>query len=178
MASGDQLVQPSCSRKTTWSGLHRTTSRQILNISKGVESADSLSNLFQCSVTHTVKKCFLMFRGNLLFQFLTIASCSGTSHVSKEPGFFHFVPALQVFIDDKIPPENPLLQAEQSQLCLFSHEGCSSPFTILVALCWWPVSLCVSCTEEPRVDHRAPSLTKKLQGRNTLETPNHRISVQ
>ncbi|XP_074997864.1 armadillo repeat-containing protein 1 isoform X2 [Calonectris borealis] len=41
-------------------------SRQLLNISKGGDSTTSLANLCQCSVTLTVKKCFLLFRGNLL----------------------------------------------------------------------------------------------------------------
>lgn len=88
-----------------------------------------------------------MFRGNLLFQFLTIASCSGTSHVSKEPGFFHFVPALQVFIDNKIPPENPLLQAEQSQFSQpflweeMNHSLLSLVFFAARACCWLIFSL-------------------------------------
>ena len=41
-------------------------SRWVLNISKEGDSTTSLGNLCQCSVTFTVKKHFLMFRGNLL----------------------------------------------------------------------------------------------------------------
>jgi len=34
----------------------------LLNISKEGDTTVSVDNLFQCSVTLTVKKCFLMFR--------------------------------------------------------------------------------------------------------------------
>jgi len=40
--------------------------RQLLNISKDGDSAACLGNLRQCSVTFTIKECFLMFRRNLL----------------------------------------------------------------------------------------------------------------
>jgi len=62
--SESQLVQAPCSSRTTYSQLPRTVSRWLLNISKEGDSTASLGNLCQCSVT--AKKCFLMFRGNLL----------------------------------------------------------------------------------------------------------------
>jgi len=48
-------------------GCSRTMSRRLLNISREGDSATSLGNLCQCSVTLTVKKnCFLVFRWTLL----------------------------------------------------------------------------------------------------------------
>ena len=55
-----------CSSRATQSQLPSTMSIGLLNISKDGDSAVSLGNLCQCSVTLTVIKCFLMFRGNLL----------------------------------------------------------------------------------------------------------------
>jgi len=60
------LVQPSCRSRTTYSRLHRTLSRWVLNISREGESTTSLGSLFQCSVTLRGKKFFLMFRQNFL----------------------------------------------------------------------------------------------------------------
>ena len=48
------------------SQLPRTASRWPLNISEDGDSTTSLGNLCQCLITLTGKKCFLMFRGNLL----------------------------------------------------------------------------------------------------------------
>jgi len=52
--------------RVTYSRLHRTTYRRVLNMSRGGDSKISLGNLFQCSVTLRVKKFFLMFRRNFL----------------------------------------------------------------------------------------------------------------
>ena len=60
------LVQPSCRSRVTYSRLHRTLSRRVLNISRGGDSTTSLGSLFQCSVTLRGKKFFLTFRWNLL----------------------------------------------------------------------------------------------------------------
>ena len=45
----------------TYSRLHRTLSRRVLNISREGDSTASLGSLFQCSVTLRGKKFFLMF---------------------------------------------------------------------------------------------------------------------
>ena len=45
------LVQPSCRSRATYSSLHRTLSRRVLNISREGDSTTSLGSLFQCSVT-------------------------------------------------------------------------------------------------------------------------------
>jgi len=64
--SVDHLVQPLCRSRVTYSRLHRTLSRQVLNISRERESTASLGSLFQCSVTLRGKKFFLMFSWNFL----------------------------------------------------------------------------------------------------------------
>ena len=60
------LAQPSCQSRVTYSRLHRTLSRRVLNISREGVSTTSLGSLFQCSVTLRGKKFFLMFRQNFL----------------------------------------------------------------------------------------------------------------
>jgi len=60
------LVQPLCQSRVTCSRLHRTLTRQVLNISRGGDSTTSLGSLFQCSVTLRGKKFFLMFRRKFL----------------------------------------------------------------------------------------------------------------
>ena len=45
------LVQPSCRSRVTYSKLHRTVSRQVLNISREGDSTTSLGSLFQGSIT-------------------------------------------------------------------------------------------------------------------------------
>jgi len=64
--SVDHLVQPPCQSRVTYSRLHRTASRQVLNISREGESTTSLGNLFQGSVTLRGKKFFLLFRWDFL----------------------------------------------------------------------------------------------------------------
>ena len=60
------LVQPSCRSRVTYSRLHRTTSRRVLNISREGDSTTSLGSLFQGSITLRGKKFFLMFSWNFL----------------------------------------------------------------------------------------------------------------
>jgi len=64
--SGGHPAQPSCRSRVTYSRLHRTLSRRVLNISREGDSTTYLGSLFQCSVTLRVKKFFLMFRWNFL----------------------------------------------------------------------------------------------------------------
>ena len=47
--SVDHLVQPPCQSRVTYSRLHRTLSRQVLNISREGDSTTSLGSLFQGS---------------------------------------------------------------------------------------------------------------------------------
>jgi len=65
--SVDHLVQPPSQSRVTQSRLHRTASRQVLNISREGDYTTSLGNLFQCSVTLRVKKFFLKYRYSSLF---------------------------------------------------------------------------------------------------------------
>ena len=55
-----------CRSRVTYSRLHRTLSRRVLNISREGDSTTSLGSLFQCSITLRGKKFFLMFRRNFL----------------------------------------------------------------------------------------------------------------
>lgn len=56
------LVQPLCSNKVAQSQLPKTMSRQLLNISKDVESTTSLGNICQSLEWKNI----LVLRGNLL----------------------------------------------------------------------------------------------------------------
>jgi len=70
-----------------YSRLHRTFSRQGLNISRG-ESTASLGSLFQRSVTLSVKKFFFMFRWNFLcfnLCLLPLVLSLGTTDKSLAP---------------------------------------------------------------------------------------------
>jgi len=59
-------AQPSCRSRVTQSRLHRTLSRQVLNISREEDSTTSLGSLFQGSVTLRGKKFFLLFSWSFL----------------------------------------------------------------------------------------------------------------
>ena len=60
------LVQPPCRSRVTYSRLHRTLSRRVLNLTREGEYTAFLGNLFQCSITLRVKKFFVMLRWNFL----------------------------------------------------------------------------------------------------------------
>jgi len=88
-----------CQSRVSQSRLHRTSSRQVLNISREGDSTTSLGSLFQGSVTLRVK-FFLMFRWN----FLCFSLCSSSRkarntrmeaeqqlHVSPPPKFIRVV---------------------------------------------------------------------------------------
>ena len=62
--SGSLWPTSHCSRATQ-SRVPRPTSRQLLETSRE-ETPQPLGNLCQCSITCTVQKCCLLFRGNLL----------------------------------------------------------------------------------------------------------------
>jgi len=84
------LVQPSCPSRVTYSRLHRTLSRQVLNNSREGDSTTSLGSLGQGSVTLRVKKFFLMFRWNFLcFRLcpLPLVLSLGTTEKSLAPSF-------------------------------------------------------------------------------------------
>ena len=132
--SRGHLIPSSCSSRGIQSRLFRTMSSQILNISKEGKSITFLGNLFHCSVTHTVKKHCLMFRGNLLSASLCLWCCPVTGHHWKDPGSIFTALSLQVFIHmDEI-----LLSLLFFKLNRFlsSWRRYSSHFRILVALQW------------------------------------------
>ena len=86
------LVQPPCWSRVTYSRLHKTLSKQVLNTSRVGDSANSLGSLFQCSVTLRVKKFFLMFRRNFIFFSLcplSLVLSLGTTEKSLAPSSWH-----------------------------------------------------------------------------------------
>ena len=89
------LVQPPCRSRVTYNRLHRTSSRQVLNISREGDSTTSLGSLFQGSVTLRGKKFFLLFRRNFLcfsLCLLPLVLSLGTTEKSLAPFSWH--PAL------------------------------------------------------------------------------------
>jgi len=88
--SVDHLVQLPCQSRVTYSRLHRTSSRQVLNSSREGDSTTSLESLFQCFVTLKVKMFFLMFRWNFLcfsLRPLPLVLSLGTTERSLAPSF-------------------------------------------------------------------------------------------
>lgn len=94
----------------------------LLNISKGRDSTTLLGCLCQCSVTPTVKKYFLMFRGNLLCfsLFHWLWSCHWAP--LKEPGSVLFATSFKCFYTILTSSWAFSSQAERCQL--------SQPFLI------------------------------------------------
>lgn len=93
-------------------------SGRVLSISKDHDSAISLGNVFQCSNTLIVKKCFLVCRWNFLSQFvpiLPLALSLGTAEKSLAASSLHS-PKQGFMHSQMILPEPSLLQAEQLQL--------------------------------------------------------------
>lgn len=76
-------------------------SKKLLNMLKEGDSTTFLGNLFQCSAILTVKKRFLVFRGNSLcftvFQFVPVACVPVALHHGKEPSSILFTSPLQTF---------------------------------------------------------------------------------
>ena len=60
-ASVDRPIQPPCQSRVTQSRLHRTASRQILNISREGDSTASLGSLGQGSVTSALRVVAVAF---------------------------------------------------------------------------------------------------------------------
>lgn len=88
---GCHRVQPPCSNRGTESRLPRTMSRSLLKISKEGDFTTSLGNLCQCFITHTVWKCFLMFRWKLSSSLcpLPLFLALGTTVKSMAASSFH-----------------------------------------------------------------------------------------
>ena len=82
------LVQPPCRSRVTYSRLHRTSSRWVLNISREGESPSSLGSLFQCSIQTELR----------VLHFVPVAACPVAGHHWKEYGPILLTPTLQIFI--------------------------------------------------------------------------------
>lgn len=110
-----------------------------------------LDNLFQHSITHTVKKCFLM-----LCRTSCVAVCAhylilalGTTDNSLALPSVHLpYRYLWTLTRPTIFPPVPSLLSSQlnstSFLSLSSQQRCSAPFIILAALCWTLSSVSMS----------------------------------
>ena len=74
-----------CRSRVTQSGLHRTLSRRVWNISREGDSTTSLSSLGQVSVTFRGKKFFLKFSWNFLCFSCALVLSLGTTGKSLAP---------------------------------------------------------------------------------------------
>lgn len=165
LTSGSHLVQCPCSSRAMYSRQPRTMSGWFLNISnKGYPTA-SQGNLYQCSVTFTEKKCFLIVRWNVLcfslFTLLVVLSLD-TTEKSLTLSSFHFsfryfytvmsYPFEPSFLWAKCSQPFPLWQVIQPL-----YHFCHSLWTFMAGL----FSVCphLSCSEEPRTGHGTPGLT-------------------
>lgn len=73
-SSGGCLVQPPCLSMFSYNKLPRIISNCVLTVSKDEDPTTSLNNLCQCSSTLMVKKCFLIFKLNVLCFSLCLLS--------------------------------------------------------------------------------------------------------
>ena len=130
--------------------MRNTMSRWLLDIAKDRDSIVILGSLCQCSVTLTVKKCFLMFRGNLLCFILCplphVLSL-GITGKSLDPSIF--TPSLQVFMYiGEISARTPsllFLRAELSRIfSAFHHRRHALVPSSLIAICWTLCSMSMS----------------------------------
>ena len=114
--------------------------RQLLHISTGEDSTTSLGNLFQCSVTLTLKKFFhtlvwnflcSSFRPLLLVLLLHITKKNLASSICL-PSPFRY---LQTLIRS---PPSLLFPRLNRLLSISSYERCSMLFIVFVVLRWTP----------------------------------------
>lgn len=114
--SGGIWSKPPCSCRATYHGwVPRAMSRWLLSISKAGDSTVPLGNLFQCPVTLTVKKCYLMFWQSLLFFISCLFSCHW---VLMETASLWPLCLLSsgIYTHWWDPPQPSFLQTKQSQL--------------------------------------------------------------
>ena len=109
-----------------------------------------LSKLWQCSGTHTVKKCFLVFRENILCSCLCSLPLVLLLGTTEKHLTALFAPPLNVYLYTLLMSfPLSLLHAELSQLSL-PKRGSLVPY-----LCLWysfgscPAAPCFSCSREP-----------------------------
>lgn len=129
--AGPSAVQPSAQAGTPIGAQGHV--QMALKVSKqGDLSTTSLGNLYQCSTSCTVKKCCLMFRGNLLCLFWH-------GHHWKEPGSVIIIPSLQVFMYADEIPLNLLFSTLKFLLILKSFP---TLLTMVYAVAIWNFLLC------------------------------------
>ena len=126
-------------------------SRQLSNISKVWDCKILLGNLFQGSVTLTVKKCFLMIRGNLLcFSLCPLPLILSLGTVEKSLALFSLYPPFRYLYTLIRSPLSYLLSRLNGprSLRVFLKGVVLQSLNNLVRLC-----PCLSCTKELRTRH-------------------------
>lgn len=120
-----------CSSRATQSRLPRTTSRWFLKISMEGKYKNFLGSLCQRSITHTVKKCFLMFRWNLL--------CSGLCPSPLVHSDIVSCPALSCYLC--------FIHLPLSPACSPPAPGEGQALVMIMRGCYWhrlcPAALCL-----------------------------------
>lgn len=133
-----------------------------ISLRKGLRDI-SLGNLCQCSVTCTVRMCFLMFTGNSCLSVCVHCHlpCHWAPLKRTWPCPLCIVPS-DVLSYTKMPPEPPLLQAPA--FSVFPHRR----GTPLPPSSFWPfvglssVCLCLPCTEAPKTGHSTSAQAKPV----------------
>ncbi|KAK4826388.1 hypothetical protein QYF61_008059, partial [Mycteria americana] len=94
-----------------------TSSKHLLNTSRDGDSTTSLGSLFQCLITLSVKKNFLISSLNVpLVQLEAISFCPITCYLGEETDPHLSTTSFQVVVEsNKVSPQPPLLQAKQPQ---------------------------------------------------------------
>ena len=93
-----------------------TTSTYFLNTSREGDSTTSLGNLFQCLITLSVQKFFLISNLNLPWCNLRPLPLIA-SYLGEETNTHLTTPSCQVVVaSNEVPPQPPLLQTKQPQL--------------------------------------------------------------
>lgn len=147
----------------------RGMSTWLLSISKAGDSTISLGNLFPCSVTLRVKRCYLMFWQCLLFFFLCLFSCHWASMKIA-----HLWPLCTlswgIYMNLWDPPHHSFLQTKQSQL---SQHFCVGQMLHHLSGPLFDSSAhaCLPCTGFPRTGHSTAGVASAVLNREEGSPP-------
>jgi len=160
----------------SYSESHCKVSRWVLNTSIEGDSTTSLTSLFQCFITITIKKFFHMFLWNFLYSSFRPLLLVLLLHTTKKrltspiclPPLFRY---LWIFIKSALSLLFPRLNRPML-LSLFSYGRCSRPFIIYVALLWTPSRIFLSFLNwEPRTGHSILNVPSPGQSRRRGSPP-------
>lgn len=145
----------------------------ILNMSKDVESATSLDNLWQCFFTPTLRVFSNSYMAFPVFQWVPSSSCPVAGHHREVSGFCLPYFSHQSFTHmDKIPL-NLLLSrlSNPSTVILSSYKSSSSliPFMSLHWMCS-SMSITLSHIQESRADLAFTESQTQLSGKRPLRS--------